>query len=67
MEVGAGAVSGWGDRRRKREPEKKKKKTEKSHTAYPQKTILQLIQNCINPTSNILHQSKDSVYAMYEG
>ena len=54
-EEGAGAASGWGERRRKREPEKKKKKKiKKSHTASTQKTILQLLENCIGPTSSIL-------------
>ena len=36
------------------EPEKKEEeKIEKSHTASPKKTILQLLQNCIGPTFRI--------------
>ena len=38
-EVGAGAASRWEKRRRK-------KNIEKSHTTSPQKTNLQLLQNC---------------------
>ena len=57
-EVGAGVASGWGERRRKREPEKKKKKKiKKSLRASPQKTIWQLLLNCVGPTSNILSAS----------
>ena len=57
-EEGAGAASGWGERRRKREPEKKEEeKIKKSQTASPQKTILQLLENCIGPTGSVLSPS----------
>ena len=62
-EVGTGCASSWGREGRGCWKRKMKNKIKKSPTASPQKTILQLLQNCIRPTFRIGREIQCLPYA----